>query len=113
MKRYDAILSQGNAYELQEIYGFEQSEESDNSKECVICMCAAPPPGREGGREGGVGQAEGREGAERGVGQLQGVRHLHVRRPPPRPAPPRPPDPVFPPRSCTRGAFLCPACFQE
>ena len=44
MKRYDAILSQGNAYELQEIYGFEQSEESDNSKECVICMCAAHRP---------------------------------------------------------------------
>jgi len=32
------IQVQGNAYELQEIYGIEQSEESENSKECVICM---------------------------------------------------------------------------
>jgi len=34
------IQVQGNAYELQEIYGIEQSEESENSKECVICMSA-------------------------------------------------------------------------
>lgn len=34
------IQVQGNAYELQEIYGIEQSGHNDaeNSKECVICM---------------------------------------------------------------------------
>lgn len=33
------IQVQGNAYELQEIYGIEQSHnDAENSKECVICM---------------------------------------------------------------------------
>mmetsp|Transcript_10970 Transcript_10970/g.26391 ORF Transcript_10970/g.26391 Transcript_10970/m.26391 type:complete len:316 (+) Transcript_10970:129-1076(+) len=34
------IQVQGHAYELQEIYGIEQSEDTDNTKECVICMSA-------------------------------------------------------------------------
>ena len=34
------IQVQGNAYELQEIYGIEQGQnDAENSKECVICMC--------------------------------------------------------------------------
>jgi len=32
------IQVQGNAYELQEIFGIEQYEDAENSKECVICM---------------------------------------------------------------------------
>jgi len=32
------IQVQGNAYELQEIFGIEQFEDAENSKECVICM---------------------------------------------------------------------------
>mmetsp|Transcript_33339 Transcript_33339/g.48716 ORF Transcript_33339/g.48716 Transcript_33339/m.48716 type:complete len:322 (-) Transcript_33339:62-1027(-) len=35
------IQVQGNAYELQEIYGIEQGQnDAENSKECVICMSA-------------------------------------------------------------------------
>jgi len=34
------IQVQGNAYELQEIFGIEQSEDAENTKECVICMSA-------------------------------------------------------------------------